>query len=408
MRNYYKVILAGIILSLSLSGCYFLPEEEEVLAVLEVVQQTTNQYVTYKVEKGDIVNSVECLATFTPTDYESFFFSRRERLKKIYPRIGDLVKKGDILAETETDDLEYELPKKEIEIQKRVVQIEEIKKNWGKQLEEKKNQREIKKQSYLLAQEDYQLKEELFKTQMASQREVDEAKLKRDTLKSEIDDLEREVVDLEKNLSGEEWSGELKIAQLDYEAAKVEFEQMKKDIELSKLVSTMDGRVVFVNEEVKNGEEVPAFREMVRVASLQNYYLEYVGEKASLFKLGSKVTINYNGKNYEGQVALTPLSVSSEELDKYRDTIRFAFLETDEHVKNMQEIAAATVSFIRNEKKDVLVIPKKAMKTVQGRNVVYVLQNGVRIEKGIEPGLDDGNYMEVIKGLEEGEEVIIQ
>ena len=408
MRNYYKVILAGIILSLSLSGCYFLPEEEEVLAIPEVEGSVTNGYATYTVEKGDIINSVECLATFTPSEYESFVFTKSDRLKKIYPHLGDLVKKGDILAEIETGNLEYQLPKIRIDLQKKAIQMEELKKDWGRQLKDKKGQKETIEQNYRLAEEDYALKKELFKTQMASQREVDEAKIKRDNFKNERDKLDEEIMDLDKNLSGKELSGELKIAQLDYEAMQLELSQMEKEIELSKIVATMDGRVVFVNEEVKNGEYVPAFKEMIRIASLENYYLEYTGDNASAFKQGDKVNINYLEKDYEGVVSMTPLSLSNEEASKFKDTIRFSFVETDDTIKSLQQTATATVSFIRNEKKGVLIIPRSAMKTVQGKNIVYILQDGVRVKREIEPGLEDVTNMEVKKGLKEGDQIIIQ
>lgn len=60
-----------------------------------------------------------------------------------------------------------------------------------------------------------------------------------------------------------------------------------------------------------------------------------------------------------------------------------------------------------DKKEDVLVIPRGALKKVNGEKIVRVFKNGDFEEKKIETGLEGDEYIEVISGLEQGEQVIV-
>jgi len=60
-----------------------------------------------------------------------------------------------------------------------------------------------------------------------------------------------------------------------------------------------------------------------------------------------------------------------------------------------------------NRKEDVLVIPKGAVKKINSKRIVQVHKDGQIETKEIEIGLEGNELLEVISGLEEGEEVVI-
>ncbi len=63
---------------------------------------------------------------------------------------------------------------------------------------------------------------------------------------------------------------------------------------------------------------------------------------------------------------------------------------------------------IESEKKEnVLVIPKGTVKKINGKNIVQVFKDGEVEEREIETGLEGDDFIEVISGLEEGEEVVV-
>ena len=101
----------------SLSGCYFFPEEEKLLdpPVLKVEDVT---YSTYKAVKKTIVNKATATGYCVSEVQQDCMFKERDgKLKTIYVRAGDTVKEGDLIAEYDTGDLEYELRTQELKVQ---------------------------------------------------------------------------------------------------------------------------------------------------------------------------------------------------------------------------------------------------------------------------------------------------
>ena len=69
----------------------------------------------------------------------------------------------------------------------------------------------------------------------------------------------------------------------------------------------------------------------------------------------------------------------------------------------MRSGMTANVKFFMDGKNDVLTLPNDAVKILDGRSTVIVLQNGDRVEKEIEIGITDGKKIEVVSGLNEGD-----
>jgi len=67
----------------------------------------------------------------------------------------------------------------------------------------------------------------------------------------------------------------------------------------------------------------------------------------------------------------------------------------------------ANVEFIIQEKKDILVVPVTALKERKNRKFVVLAQTEERRFRPVETGITDNNMIEIVEGLEEGEEIII-
>ncbi len=60
------------------------------------------------------------------------------------------------------------------------------------------------------------------------------------------------------------------------------------------------------------------------------------------------------------------------------------------------------------EKADVLAIPTRALRRIGREQIVDVIATGVIEERTVEAGISDGQYVEVISGLSEGEQVVLR
>ena len=67
----------------------------------------------------------------------------------------------------------------------------------------------------------------------------------------------------------------------------------------------------------------------------------------------------------------------------------------------------ADAEIIVDERNDILYIPVEALEKENGETVVYVVKDGKKEARKITTGLKSLSYVEVIDGLEEGENVVI-
>lgn len=114
----YILILTGVFMTLFSSGCFLYPREQEVLA--PPLKEPPE--ITYKVmepERGTIIKSITCTGYMVPVRRVNVFFKHSiGRLKSINVMAGDIVEKGDVLAELETEDLNRSIKLKEIALRK--------------------------------------------------------------------------------------------------------------------------------------------------------------------------------------------------------------------------------------------------------------------------------------------------
>ena len=68
----------------------------------------------------------------------------------------------------------------------------------------------------------------------------------------------------------------------------------------------------------------------------------------------------------------------------------------------------ARVEIITREHKDTLVVPPKAVLEREGKRTVFIVEESRALLKEVETGLNNENNIEIVKGLNEGEEVIIE
>lgn len=67
----------------------------------------------------------------------------------------------------------------------------------------------------------------------------------------------------------------------------------------------------------------------------------------------------------------------------------------------------ATIELVVAEEKDTIVVPVEAVLTQQGKQVVYVVEDGVARCRPVTPGLESGTIVSLLEGVEIGEQVVV-
>ena len=124
-------------------------------------------------------------------------------------------------------------------------------------------------------------------------------------------------------------------------------------------------------------------------------------------KCGQKAIITLDalpGTRLTGKVvAISPAGRSKEGVITYQTKI-----EIEGNTEGVKGEMTGLAQIIVEEKKDVLLVPNQAIKFEGGKSIVKVISNGKPQEREIEIGVQGEEWTEVIKGLKEGDKVIVE
>lgn len=202
-------------------------------------------------------------------------------------------------------------------------------------------------------------------------------------------------------------SYEIKSAALNVEIEKVEIKKLKDKLSQKSLVSSKNGVITYLNT-MRIGDPVAPYTTMATISDTDHLLIEYEGEYATELKIGMKAQIEYMGKQYTGKVVSAPVSEEESNIVTGTRTVSSVFVAID-NFKNKNAVIGDTVKlYIEVMKLDnVLKVPINAVHSFNDSLYVYVLENGVKIEKTVKVGLTNYSEAQIVSGLKEGEEVII-
>jgi RND family efflux transporter MFP subunit len=192
---------------------------------------------------------------------------------------------------------------------------------------------------------------------------------------------------------------ELEKLKLDTEAEKNELDYYVNKNKAMSLIAPIDGCITS-SLDIKRGDLIRADEVVFTVSDINDLLVEYNGDGASYLKKGMKVSLEYGGKVYEGEVA--------DGGDKISQNVGMARLR----ILNMKDRVSIGESIDINvqvfRKDNTIVIPRNAIYYNDKKSYVVVLENGTRVERMVQTGFEFDYDIEIIKGLNEGDKVITE
>lgn len=197
----------------------------------------------------------------------------------------------------------------------------------------------------------------------------------------------------------------VKQAEAGYNQAKIVYDQTVNALKDAVITSPIDGVVYSVN--VDSGEIASAAAPIATVTSIDKAYAKVDVTEKLLVKLtvGSKINVDIpsvSSKKFQGIItSINP--VANVQNNLYSVEVE---IENKDHI--IKPGMFAKVEFRTDYKDNVMVINSEAVTTNGDKKVVYVEENGKAVERVVETGLDNGEYVEITKGLKVGDKVIIK
>ncbi len=388
---------------LALSSCFLLPREEEILAppLAEPPQIT---YRTHAVARGDLRNTIRAFGSFVSASASDVFFERRGgRLRELHVKIGDEVSAGQLLAELYTDDLDADIVQSRLNLERAELALRRATEQADDRftLEFARADRDL---AVLRLEElEADLARELELAEVTGGAGETVRRLRQRVAEQGI--AVRKAVLTVQRIEESENPIAVQMARVDVEAARVHLQRLIDQRDTMRLYAPIDGVVTWINRQVREGEHVPTFLDVLRIADPTDLVFEYQGRDAGRFEIGMDCVVSVRDAEYPGTVVLTPRSVPFEQIEQFRDTVRIV---VEEPIPDMRIGMSATAQLVLAERNDVLVLPSRAVQRYATRRYVHVLADGVRVERDVEVGLETPTEVEIVRGLEEGEEVVLR
>jgi HlyD family secretion protein len=408
-------------------------------------QQANQQQI--KVSRGDLAIKVNGSGKIkVDSDANLTFGNNNGKITKLNVKEGAKVKKGDILAQLETDSLELSISQANNGLaQARLAEVQAESNLAQAQFALDQNADYTKvKNDITKAEWQIQIDQSLFQDAVASNDSQSSSFWAKQVVIDRIDQANK-IQKLADMLAKKEFQGavtynimgdtygrvtleDMQTKQLAVQTAQKSIDQTKANIDLSQrqianaqkqladatIVASITG--VVANLDLKVGDTVvptnlggkPVIY-LVDPSTMQtNAEIDEID--IANVKLGLPVNINLDalpGKAFPGTVNFIDLvpvaNPQNSGVVVYNVKVGFVGGIPPEVKIGM----SATVDIITGEHKNVILIPSRAITTSAGKTVVTILANQKTEERAVETGLTDGINTEITSGLNEGEIIVI-
>ncbi len=231
------------------------------------------------------------------------------------------------------------------------------------------------------------------------------------TAKASVSAAERALEEAEKNLAkltASPSQEDINLHRAEVKKAQSQVALFENKLKEATLRSPVDGQIIKVNKRV--GETVQLTDSVIVLIPSRPFEIETDIYEEDIVKIkpGDPVDITlvaFPDEILKGKViSIDPAEKLIEGVVYYKVSIGF-----EEEKEGLKPGMTADITIVTNIKENVLSIPESALLEKDKKMFVQVFKNGEIEEREIEIGLEGTNdLVEVISGLEEGEEVILQ
>lgn len=347
MRKWIIVIIVMLVVAAASFGAY---------QMLTSKGDKEVNFQTEAVKRRDIASSVQSTGVIRAKIGAEVKVGARisGRVEKLFANIGDIVKKGQLIAQIEQEDLK--------------AKVNETKMNL-----------KVVEANLDLAQKNLQRMQNLYAKDFVSKDKVD-------------------------------------VAERDFKAAQAQASQIRESIRYNEtqmsyanIYAPISGVIASVS--TQQGEtvsasslNVPTFVTIVDLNRLEIY--AYVDETdIGKIKPGLEATFtvdSFPDKDFKGKVSAVYPKATIQDNVVYYITV----ISIDNPEGKLKPDMTVNSTIYLNKRDNVLAVPNRAIKREGGKKVVQILANGKPVPKTVRTGWKDGNYTEVVEGLKEGELVI--
>ncbi|MGI6225515.1 MAG: efflux RND transporter periplasmic adaptor subunit [Peptococcales bacterium] len=399
MKTKWKLIFISLTIFVILGLSLFNLNQGLEAELLEVKPQVIAN--TFS-EEGKVIPEVE----------QPLYSVDSQEIIEIFVKEGQEVKKGDILALLDVENLSFQL--KQLEGQLTSVQGEQDKTILEQYAGQIKNQElQIKQAELELATANTNLTrvDQLYIAGGVAKKELEEARNSAETAKVNLEQQKENLRILKESSSP--WGGATLYYTGRLEAIQAQIEQIQKQIEKSTILAPFDG--IVANLSLKKGEKTQPHTPIMTIFQKDSYLIEVflLTRDVETIEKGMEVTLiqdqRGNDKIFSGKVKeISPTAVEKiSALGLAEERVKVLINISSEEDINLFPGYRLDVEFATEQLANQLVVPQTALFPYEQGYGLWVVEKGKAKIQRVEKGMETNRYVAIQKGLKEGDLVIL-
>ncbi|MCI6988114.1 MAG: efflux RND transporter periplasmic adaptor subunit [Campylobacter sp.] len=372
MRNFIKFIIIAVVLI----ACYSVYRHNTLKDANKI------NYITTKPIKGDLVNSVVANGEVFAQDLVEVGAQVSGKIEKLYVKLGDKVKKGDMIAQIDSVKQENEVSKQESQLKIHNANLAKF---------------EV---AYKIAKDRYDREEKLYKAKASTYEALESAKNELMLQSANLQQVKSQI-----------------------EQTTTELSTARTDLGYTKISSPLDG--VVVSLPVKEGQTLNSFQTtpiVAKVADLSKMEINFEISEADIPKVKVGMRVDYKILAFNDIIktahitsidpALTTLSDGTYGQNSLQSSSNSAvYYYAKALIDNSDEFLKIGMttqnSIIIEDANDTIYIPTSAIISDKDGKFVQILKSGEPKKVAVKTGISNSINTEIISGIDENDEVIL-
>ena len=355
-------LAALLVCALCLSSCALLPEEETFESAPVIKSYEARSYKLACVTRDELSKSVRVTCAYVPVQSEKLAFAiGGEYIDEIFVSPGDSVQSGEVLGQLRLNGVEEKIESCRESLTSLEMQL--------RQLTERQ----------ALAEKETHIQ-----------------------YAGDAKGLAEALQALEKSYTGQRQS--LEDSRLLTGNRLAEYEKQLSD---RQLVATLSGTVTYVRT-FSEGARSTLGERVITVADSTLSLFRAETEHWNRFTPGETRVITVNKREYEA-VVTTEKELGLPETEKIEGKRGVVYFKLTQPALDLEDNDRGTLELVLDRREDALLLPEKAVSMMGEKQVVYYLdEEGIRRFREVTTGLAANGQIEILSGLNEGDEVIAE
>ncbi len=355
---------------------------------------TTADFTTATVATGIIENTINATGEVLPEFEEIIASPISASIKNVLMDAGNKVNKGQSIltldksiTQTAYEKLHFQMESKENEIRKLKLDLE-------KSFFDIKSNNSIKQLRISNLKDAVSSAKRLLNAGGGTKEDVERAQLDLKVAELEKLQLENEIKSKQQTMKIEIREAEISLA-----IQRSDLDALKRKLDLAEVVATRQGVITWVNKNI--GASINEGEALVRIADLSGFKVAGSMSDNMLEKVNNHMAaiIRVGDKLLRGAIVNISPAVSN-------GIISFDIQLNDKSNAALRPNQKVDVFLITDTRNGVLRVANGAAFNGSNLQEVFVIKNGIAERRAVKTGLSNFDYIEIISGLKEGDEVI--